>query len=630
MKLFIDFETRSELDLKDVGAHRYCMDASTGVLLVAYAFDDEPVRVYEALPDHVYEAILDPNVLKVAHNAEFDMAVCKYVLDIDITYDDWFDTAYQAAYYGYPRALGHLTHILKTTAKTSKDEMKMFTSPLPVKTKKGTSADVAEYNRLLQLFPQRWNDATTHPTEWQRFCDYAATDVTAMRECYKKMNTLPEIELFAMRETFEINFNGVPFDSELANKIYARSQEYSQRAGKEAFEKYGIVNLRSVPQVKAALERENVYLDSLNKKERGGEEHEILVLRDMASGAAFSKIPKAFARLCRDGRLRGEFVGFGAHTGRWSSRGVQLQNWARILSDVDTDLSNVRDYDHLRQHIRLCLGYDKWNVFTCADLSQIEARIVAWLANCKWRIEAFNAGEDIYARSAERMFGKKNVTKGDIERQYGKCAELGFGYGGGSNAIRNIQPDFYESIGESKVLQLVQTWRDANPEICKLWRTLERSFKAAVRTGRCEMAIGATILKFVFDGKNAAIHLPSGRALYYRTVRLVPNNYGETLYYSDYSRGGEQPVHVKFWGGTLLENIVQALARDVLVDIMKRVKEREPRSHCVGTVHDELWYLNAPNVNILDILLDEMRRPIRWARGLVTNGDGFTSDRYRK
>ena len=379
-----------------------------------------------------------------------------------------------------------------------------------------------------------------------------------------------------------------------------------------------------------ALGKEGCGLASLNKKERNGVEHDILILRDQATGSAFSKIPTAFTRLCPDGRLRGEFVGHGAHTGRWSSRGTQLQNWARILSHVDTDLSNVRDYDHLRQHMRLCLGYAEGKRFTCADLSQIEARIVAWLAGCKWRMDAFANGVDIYARSAEKMFNKREVTKDDIERQYGKCAELGFGYGGGTAAIGAIQPDFYKSIGEAKAHELVQTWRAANPEICQLWRKFERAFIEAKRTGRCDVVVGNTTLRFLYDGYTARIDLPSGRALYYRGVTAVATGMGIDLYYLDYSRGGENAVRVKFWGGTLLENITQAIAKDILTDIMRRVKQREPRSTCIGTVHDELWYSHDERLDVLRVVLEEMKRPITWAYGLITDGNGFTSDRYRK
>lgn len=623
--LFIDFETRSEADLKTAGTHKYCMDATTDVLLVAYAFDNEPgdVCTLDDLPVKVWEAIEDSNVLKIAHNAEFDMAVAKYVMKLNITYADWFDTAYQAAYYGYPRALEHLAKILRTTQKASQEELRFFSTP--VSKAKPVACD--------ELFSKpsvtRWNEPESHPAEWQKFKDYAYGDVVVMRECFSKMRMLPDIEVFTMHETFEMNFNGVPFDGEFAAKIYALSQDYSQRAGEEAKERFGVENLRSTKQVRIALSRAGCGLASLNKKERSGVTHDILELRDQATGSAFSKIPTAFTRACPDGRLRGEFVGHGAHTGRWSSRGTQLHNWARILSHVDTDLSKVRDYDHLRQHMRLCLGYVPDRDFVCADLSQIEARIVAWLANCKWRMEAFSNGIDIYARSAEKMFNKRNLTKDDVERQYGKCAELGFGYGGGYNAIKNIQPDFYRKIGEAKAQELVQQWRTTNPEICQLWKDLERAFLAAIKRGRGIANCGSTTLTFQFDGSTVRVSLPSGRALYYRGVSVRGTGFGLDIFYLDYSRGGEHAAQVKLWGGTLLENVTQAIAKDVLTDIMYRTKERT-ESSCIGTVHDEVWYLCENGEQTLNVVLEEMRRPISWANGLVTKGEGFTSDRYRK
>lgn len=616
--LFIDYETRSAADLSVVGAHRYCLDSSTEMLLVAYAFDDDPVEVRTQLPAHVIDALENHNVRKVAHNAEFDMCVTSSVCDVRINYSDWYDTAYAAAYYGYPRKLQHLATCLNTTAKGSQEELRLFSEP--IKFKKKDLANITE--------PQ-FNHPAYFTKEWERFKEYARTDVVTMREIYRKLAELPPIEIFAMQETFAINFEGVPFDRKLGKRIYDRSQQYSSDAQSTALQNYGIANLRSVKQVKEALKQVGIDMESLNAKTRGGVEHEILELRDQAAGSAFAKIPKAFARVCPDDRLRGEFVGYGAHTGRWSSRGVQLQNWARILGSVHEDMIHVEDYAHLRQHMRLCLGYTPGKNFVCGDLSQIEARIVAWLANCKWRMDAFANGVDIYARSAEKMFNIPKVEKGDIERQYGKCAELGFGYGGGKAAIKNIQPDFYAQEGEERIQKLVDQWRAANEEICQLWRSLEKAFRTAYKSGTCEMMAGKCRLKFMYSGGSMKLQLPSGRALYYRKVFLSAGTIGDQLNYLDYSRGGEKPIPQKLWGGTLLENVTQAIARDVLVSIMHRLKI-EHNMQCIGTVHDELWYLCKPNVNGLQAVLQEMERPIAWASGLVTKGDGQSSDRYRK
>lgn len=628
--LFIDFETRSEADLPTVGAHKYLTDPTTEMILVSYAFNDEPTRVDEFLPDFVAEAIEDDEVLKVAHNAEFDMCVCKYLLDLEIDPYKWFDTAYQAAYYGYPRSLHNLTTYLNTRKKASQEELRLFSFPVEAAAKKEPD------DMFCILAPSRWNTKETHPREWEAFKQYAIMDVEVMREAYNLMPMLPEIEIFCMQVTFEMNLNGVPVDMEFARAILDRANEYSEKAGKEAFIKYGIENLRSVPQVKNALMKQGIYLKSLNAKTRLDVTHEILELRDQATGAAFSKIPKMETRVLW-GRLYGEFVGHGAHTGRWASRGVQLHNLTRILSEVSDDLTKVRDYSHLREHMRLIVGNLKGYDFTCADLAQIEARIVAYLAGCKWRIEAFKNHEDIYARSAEKMFNLKNVKKHDKERQYGKTAELGLGYGGGHMAIMQSNPVFYHEVGEAKVCEIVDAWRSANPEICEMWRLLDRAFRQALKTGSCYFYLNKIRMGILFDGSTARISLPSGRALYYRDCRLVQSDRGTDMVYTDYSRGGDAPVvRVKFWGGTLLENITQAIARDVLVDIMKRVKERYPYMQPIGTVHDEIWYISSvsysadPSTAPLAMLLDEMRRPISWANGLITDGDGFTDKRYVK
>lgn len=614
--LFLDFETRSVLNVADVGAHRYATDPTTEVTLLSYAFGSKPVRTCTSVSDEVREALEDQSVLKVAHNAEFDMAIAKYVCGVEINPMDWWDTAYQAAYFGYPRKLSHLAEILRTTRKASQEEMLLFASPVRTKRKE----IVMEDGHV--KFPE----PKDYPEAFERFKEYSALDVEVMRECYNKMAAIPPIEIFTMQFTFEMNFNGVPFDMEFARRVGALAEYYSTRAGIAAREKYGIQNLRSPKQVQMALYREGITLSSLNKKAREGITHEILELRDEATGSSFSKIKKAETRICPDGRLRGEFVGFGAHTGRWSSRGVQLQNFAHGADDASTDLSKVRSYDHLRQHLRLCIyAGDERNQFTCADLSQIEARIVAWLANCKWRMDAFRNDEDIYSRSAEKMFNIENVHKGMPERQMGKCAELGLGYGGGSAAIERIAPDFYREQGDEKVSNLVAVWRGANPEICRLWRDIENTFKSAMRSGIAVLQCGQAKLTFKYDGKTAAITLPSGRCLYYRGTHLDQG----AIHYLDYSRGGEHAVRTKMWGGTLLENVTQAIARDVLVDIMQRVRARID-VQCVGSVHDEVWYISRKGENTLDVLLEEMVRPIDWAPGLVTKGDGFTDFRYIK
>lgn len=618
-RLYIDFETRSELDVGVVGTHKYATHPSTSVVLVSWAIDGGEVHVDEEVSDELWRMIENDNVLKIAHNAEFDMAICKYVLGINISYWSWFDTAYQAAYIGLPRKLAHLAAMLHTTQKASQEEMLLFATP----------ARMRREARADELFgggaPTVWRTKDTHPEEWKRFLDYSRDDIIVMRECHAIMPALPDFEVWTMRFTFEMNFNGVPFDVEFASKIKAMADKYAKDASDEAKLRFGIENLRSTQQVQDALRNEGLVFASLNKKEREGKTHSILELRDKATGAAFSKIPTAIERICPDQRLHGEFVGYGAHTGRWSSRGVQLQNFARILSSVSTDLTRVRDYDHLRQHLRLCIHANKGYKFVCADLSQIEARVVAWLAGCDWRLRAFANDEDIYSRSAERMFGLPKVDKSMPERQMGKCAELGLGYGGGANAINRIAPDFYREQGAGKVDEIVRRWRAANPEICQLWRVLERGFLTALRQSVCKVTTGYTSISFVYDGKTMIIRLPSGRALYYRNVY----NTTEGLQYKDYSRGGQFGTLTKIWGGVLAENITQAIARDVLVDIMKRIRLAHEDYFCIGTVHDEVWYLTKDDT-ALDVLLDAMSAPIRWADKLVTKGDGFISKRYIK
>ena len=674
--LFLDFETRSELDVQDVGSHRYARHASTEMTLISWAFNDETACTSREMPEEVYKAIEDCDTLKVAHNAEFDAAIAIHVLGIDTRLCDWYDTAYVAAYYGLPRKLGFLANVLKTQAKASPEQMLHYAKPVK-KTAPADSMDLfgvptdTEYNEMKERFSEsfeksvcvgRYNEDVrdVETAEHLRVCLeyvqglrnspmvksvmqygqelieiertllfklYAVSDVEVMRQAYNIMSPLPSIECFVMQFTFYMNFDGVPFDMDLATQIETLAHKYATDAGEEARRLYGVKNLRSTKQVQAALASCGVELSSLNKKAREGIEHPILVLRDQATGAAFSKIKTARERICPDSRLHGEFVGHGAHTGRWSSRGGQLQNFAHGGDDTSTDLSKVQSYDHLRKHLRLCI-YGAGKDFVCADLSQIEARVTAWLAQCKWRMDAFANKEDIYSRSAERMFNIPEVHKGMPERQMGKCAELGLGFGGGPNAIDRVAPDFFRTVGLEKVTEIVRKWRGANPEICDLWRRLERAFRESLRSSVCRVTVVDSVrLVFKYDGRTASITLPSGRALYYKGVHMDERH---DLYYLDYSRGGEHAVRTKIWGGVLTENIVQAIARDILVDIMRRVQNAYCTYKCVGTVHDEVWYLVDDGVEAYANLIQEMERPIEWAPGLVTTGDGFYSDRYIK
>lgn len=611
--LYLDFETRSGLDLATCGTYRYAQHESTQMLLIAYAFDDEPVRVSRDLPDEVFAAIQSSEVLKIAHNAEFDHAIAEFVLGCPSGFDMWHDTAYQAAYFGWPRKLSALADALHTHRKASTEEMYFFTQPVRVPKRKDLVV---------------WNEMENFPAEAARFESYAATDVAVMRECYKKMLALPEFECKIMRLTFEMNRNGVPFDIEFARQVQSLADGYAERAGKIASDKYRVENLRSTKQVMEALQREGVRLASLNKKERGDIQHELLELRDEATGSAFAKIKTAQTRICADGRLHGEFVGYGAHTGRWSSRGVQLQNFARIADEVSTDLSRVKSYDHLRQHMRLCIYAPSGYRFVCADLSQIEARITAWMANCKWRMQAFAAGEDIYSRSAERMFGLEHVDKSSPYRVTGKCAELGLGFGGGAGALQRVAPKFCAENGAEKVQETVQRWRSANPEICQLWYAIGDAFLRCQRSGVYPLIVAqGTKIVFRHGGSTTCIQLPSGRFLYYRNVNTQS---ADDMFYTDYSRGGG-PVMTKLWHGVLVENIVQGIARDVLAEIMRSIAGSHPEMQLIGTVHDELWYLvRAEDTGALDVLLRAMSAPVSWAAGLLTKGDGFIDSRYMK
>lgn len=629
--LFIDFETASEVDLAKVGAHRYAQHPSTRILLVSWRRDDGETHTEEEVSDELIRYILDPSIRKVAHNAEFEMCVCTYILRLPLRIQGWFDTMYQAAYYSYPQGLSRLSVALNTVRKASSEEMLMFSKPLPAK--KGDAA-------------LTFATKATHPVAWAAFLEYSNTDTVALSEVFNAMPMLPDDVLDVFHMCMEMNFNGYPFDMELAERIVAKAKEYELGASEIALRKYGIENLKSAKQVQKALRERGIFLDTLNAKLRGDVSHEILDLRDNATGSSFSKISAARMRINPDGRIRGELRAGGTHTGRLAGKGVQPQNFARILSPVDPTLTNVTSYEHLKQHMRLCIKAPDEHKLLVGDLSQIEARVLSWLSGSQWLLDAFERGDDIYARNAERMFGLTNVTKDSVERQFGKIAVLSLGYGCGAKRFLTSNLAFFSRLGdgaEAAASDTVAKYRDANRPIVQLWRAVEDAFRYAMQYGVARLQTAFTTLVFEFeDQRTMRIALPSGRALYYRGVYSMQQAGKQSqLVYTNYATGA-QPVF--FWGGKLVENIVQAIAADVLLLVYKSFQTyglldaynitSDSLSVCkpILQVHDELVYLIPDEYaeRALTTLKRVLHYDVPWAEGLPLSGEAFLDDRYTK
>jgi len=606
--LYIDIETRSRTDLKKLGVYRYTEDPDFCILMAAWSTGSSPQIALGHDEILAIPGLLDPDVLKVAHNAQFER-VCLGVL-VESLRDpgQWLDTMALAAEYGFPVSLEAVAKALGVTEKDSAGTklVKLFTVP----------------NR-----DGSWNDATTHPLEWLDFIAYCEQDVGTMMEVHGKLGDWPsDTERRVWIADQRINDLGMRIDIELC-RLAAWAVAENKDADKEEFtELTGVENPGSVQQVMAwaaeqGLELPNLQAqtiqDAIDDPETDPAHVRVLELRQDLALAAGGKFAAALEVVSPDDRIRGGFRFFGAHTGRWTGQRVQPQNLPRATVDdpeaaiLDLKMGLGADPHTLKALVRsMFIG-----PLSVVDYASIEARVVAWLANEEWALEAFREGRDIYVETAARM----STPSTPLTRFQGKVAVLALGYNGGVNSLRNMGAE-----GDNDTLQrLVTVWRKANPRIVKLWETMQEAVEGGGKVG--------PHVKITRRGDSMKMHLPSGRAIHYHGVKweryvVIDDKTGRKIMkegwrYSDPKRGG---ARIGTYGGRLVENATQAIARDVLAEALVRLDERG--YPVTGHVHDEVIVESLE----LDHITNLMTEVPRWARGLPLDGEGFVCDRYRK
>lgn len=639
--LICDIETYSSADLARTGAVKYAEAEDFEILLMSYAFDDDPVTVWDftqdGTPPWLAEVLTDPEILKVAWNISFERSCFNSALGVYTPPEQWRDAMTLAAMNGLPMSLeaaGAALQIAQQKLTTGKALINYFCKPC-----KPTIANGGRTRNLPCHAPEKWQDFKT----------YCGGDTEAERAIYNRLLHFPVPEWERRLEALDARANerGVLVDIDLAEAAVYVDEKLREEHTAELGLLTGLDNPNSVAQLKDWLESIGVQVDSLNKAAVADlraslpdpTTRRVLELRQLLGKTSTKKYQAMLDAVCKDSRVRGLLQYYGAgRTGRWAGRRVQLQNLTQNhLEQIDLVRELVRDRDLetlellfdnvpdvLSQLIRTAFIAKPGHTFLVSDYAAIEARVIAYLAGEKWRMDVFAQGGDIYCSSASQMF-KVPVVKHGVNghlRQKGKIAELACGYGGGVNALKAFGADKM-GLTDDEMQQIVDQWRAASPTIPRFWRETETAARRALETpGRvCRLACGVRYWK---DADALRCRLPSGRILSYWGARLGPDNSIEFMAQNQTTRKWEK---AQTWGGKLVENIVQAYARDCLAVALLRL---DAAGYAITFhVHDEI-VAEAPEGSRWEDMAEIMGQPIDWAPGLLLRGDGYETKFYMK
>lgn len=642
--LSIDIETYSDVPLQKTGVYRYCESPNFEILLFAYSVDNAPVEVVdlacgEKIPEEVLAALEDETVIKWAFNASFERICLSRFLGYPtgeyLDPESWRCSMIWSATMGLPLSLegvGAVLGLEKQKLTEGKDLIKYFCQPCaPTKTN-----------------GQRTRNRPFHaPDKWAAFKRYNIRDVETEMGIQQKLRKFPVPD--SVWEEYhidqEINDRGVRLDMELVHQAIemdTRSREELTEAMKHLT---ALENPNSVQQMKQWLSDKGLETESLDKKAVAEllktappELCNVLTLRQQLAKSSVRKYQAMEKTVCDDGRARGMFQFYGANrTGRFSGRNIQLQNLpqnhlpdlaeARALVRVG-DFTGVKLLyedvpDTLSQLIRTAFIPREGTQFLVADFSAIEARVIAWFADERWRQEVFANGGDIYCASASQMFNvpvEKHGINGHL-RQKGKIAELALGYGGSTGALKAMGA-IEMGLTEEELPPLVDAWRQANPNIIKFWWDVDRAVMEAVKYKHTTTNYGLT---FACRSGMLFITLPSGRKLAYVKPKVGTNKFGGECITYEGVGGTKKWERLDSYGPKFVENIVQATARDILCYAMRTLRCCSIVMH----IHDELVIEADPKVS-LDAVCEQMGRTPPWAKGLLLRADGYATPFYKK
>ena len=641
-RMNIDIETYSEADLSKSGVYKYVDAPGFEVLLFGYSADGGPVKVIslaegEELPQKIKEALLDDTVLKFAFNAQFERVCLEKYLGVHLAPDAWRCTMVASLYLGLPGSLAQVGAVLgveKKKLETGKDLIKFFSVPCkPTKTNGGRTRNLPEHDR----------------EKWQQFITYNARDVETEMDIMEKVARFPVPDFLWKQyaQDQRINDLGSELDMALVTQAIKCDEESRERYLKRAQELTGLENPNSPIQLKEWILSNGVEMETLTKAEVAsvmetatGPVKEVLELRQLLSKSSVKKYVAMETCRCSDGRAHGLLQFYGANrTGRWAGRLVQVQN---LPQNHIPDLAVARNLiksgcfeavellydsipDTLSQLIRTAFVPREGCKFMVADFSAIEARVIAWLAGESWRQEVFRNNGDIYCASASQMFGvpvEKHGVNGEL-RQKGKIAELALGYGGGVGAMISMGA-IDMGLAEEELQPIVDSWRQSNPAIVKLWWDVHRCVIKAVKDKQPQIY---KCLTFEYQSGMLFIGLPSGRRLAYAKPSVYRNDYDrDEIAYMGVD-ATKKWGKINSYGPKFVENIIQAMSRDVLAEAMERLEAAG--YDIVMHVHDEA-VIEAPRDAVLDDACRIMSKTPDWTPGLILNAAGYECEFYQK
>ena len=640
-RLSIDLETYSSVDLGKSGVYKYAESEDFEILLFAYSIDDGEVKVVdlasgEIIPEEILAALSDESVEKWAFNANFERVCLSRFLGKRLKPQGWYCTMIWSAYMGLPLSLekvGEVLRLDKQKMNEGKALIRYFSIPCkPTKTN-----------------GMRTRNLPHHDLEkWSTFKEYNQRDVETEMAIKKKLTALPmpysEWENYWVDQN--INDRGILIDEVLVDSAIKFDEILREENMDRAKELTGLENPNSPLQLKEWLNKKGLEIDSLAKKDvesalknAEGDIKEVLELRQELSKSSVRKYDAMKNVKGKDNRARGLIQFYGANrTGRYSGRLIQVQNLRRNnLKDLDLARSLVknRDYetmeilydspaDILSQLIRTAFVPKEGTRFIVSDFSAIEARVLAWLAGEQWVLDAFENGEDIYCRTASRMFGvpvEKHGVNGHL-RQKGKIATLACGYQGALGALKAMG-GIEMGLSEDELQSIVDSWREANPNIVSLWWEIDAVVKRVVKTRIKEEYKNLVIS---YEKGILFIELPSKRRLAYPKAKIGINRFGgESIVYEGIVVGNKWDK-IESYGGKFVENIVQAIARDILAEAMMRLEKKG--FNIVMHIHDEV-VIESDSSSIEEVNQIMSLVP-SWAPGLILDADGFESKFYKK
>lgn len=641
--LSLDLETYSSVDISKCGVYKYSESPDFEILLFAYSVDGQPVEVIDItqsqqIPQEVLLALTDETVIKHAFNANFERVCLSRFLGLDgfLSPRGWHCTMIWAATLGLPLSLAGVGAVLgldKQKLSEGKDLIRYFCVPCnPTKVNGGRTRNLPRHA----------------PERWTNFKDYNIRDVEVELEIQQKLSKFP-----VPQETWEeywldqeINDRGIEIDMTLADAAVYMDGLSKSEINEKLQELTGLENPNSVLQMRGWLNDHGLEAESLGKgavaellaSTDDEALTEALLLRQQLAKSSVRKYQamQKFAGLYN--RARGLFQFYGANrTGRFAGRGIQLQN---LPQNHMQDLEEARGLVRQGNYESLSLLYDSVpNVlselirtafvprdgmkFIVSDFSAIEARVIAWLAGEKWRQEVFKNGGDIYCASASQMFGvpvEKHGVNGHL-RQKGKISELALGYGGSVGALK-VMGALNMGLAEEELQPLVTSWRDSNPAITKLWWDVDHAVKNCVKQ---RGKTGTHGIKFEYNSGFLFIHLLSGRKLAYVKPQIGENRFGGEAVTYEGVGATKKWERVESYGPKFVENIVQAMARDILCFAMDNLRQYA----IVGSVHDEVIIEVESSVTVEQINGIMAQTP-SWAEGLLLNADGYECMFYKK